>query len=269
MGDGLRVAVAQLRSGQEVEENLRVCRELTREAAEAGAQLVAFPENAPYLGTAKERLTLVEPLDGRVVGAFRAMARDHGIAVLLGSMAEEGPDPGRSYNTSVWIEASGEVAGVYRKMHLFDVDAGEGLSFKESASMAAGDELVTVPWRGLTVGMSICYDLRFPELYRALRRRGADVLVVPSAFTERTGRDHWEVLLRARAIEEQCYVIAPNQWGHHCRGRDSYGRSMVIDPWGTVLATAADGVGLALATLDRERLATVRAGMPCLSHARL
>lgn len=265
----LRVAVAQLCSKDNIEANLEVCREQIERSAALGAQLVAFPETAPFIGPPRLRQAAVQPLEGFLVQRFAQMAREAGIAVLVGSVFEAHPEGGRCYNTSVFLDEQGQLVASYRKLHLFDADLPNGTSLRESDTFLAGDQVVVVHWRGWTFGMSICYDLRFPELYRRLAHQGAQVLLVPSAFTERTGRDHWEVLLRARAIENQCYVIAPNQWGLHTEGRRSYGRSMVIDPWGTVQAQVGDHIGLALAELDPERVQQIRQGMPCLRHARL
>lgn len=265
----MRVAVAQLCSREDVGLNLATCRRLALEARSYGAELVAFPEMAPLLGRESERLARAEGLGGAVATWFGALASELGLGVLLGSMAEAGPDPSRTWNTSVLFGSDGAQVAVYRKIHLFDVEVDNGPSFQESSSVTAGEEVVVASWGGLRWGMSVCYDLRFPELYRRLRVGGAEVLLVPSAFTERTGRDHWEVLLRARAIEEQCYVIAPNQWGRHLPGRDSYGHSMIVDPWGAVIARVGDGEGVAVAEVELSRVAGVRRQIPCLGHARL
>lgn len=267
--DPVRVAVAQLCSTPDVEENLAVCASLVAAAAERGARLVALPENAPFLGKESEKLALMEPLDGPLVGRFRALARNHTIAILLGSFPEASPDPSRSGNTSVLIGSDGVIVAVYRKIHLFDVELPGGQVLNESDTIEPGTDIVHARHLGLRWGLSVCYDLRFPELYRALRLAGAEALFVPAAFTSRTGPDHWEVLLRARAIENQSYVLAPGQWGNHMPGRDSHGRSMIVDPWGTVIATVSDGVGLAVADLDPAMIAEVRRRMPCLDHARL
>ena len=267
-GGKVTVAVAQLCSTPDVDANLSVCRSLVDEAAGRGADWVMFPENAPFLGPEREKFAVAEGLDGPVVGAFVAMARERSVGILLGSTVEVSQHPGMTRNTSVLIDASGQVSAVYRKVHLFDVELPGGQTLFESETVEPGDALVCAPLGGLTLGMTVCYDLRFAEMYRKLAQAGAQVVCVPAAFTERTGRDHWEVLLRARAIENQCYVVAPNQWGHHCPGRDSYGRSMIIDPWGTVVAQVPDGVGVALAVLDGEKVAQVRRRMPCMSHAR-
>jgi predicted amidohydrolase len=263
------VAVAQLTSRQSVRENLATCRALAEEAKGRGAHLVTFPENAPFLGREADRLSVAEPVEGSVVEAFRSMARELELAVLVGSVAETGPDPGHSYNTSLLIAPSGAIVATYRKIHLFDVEVEGAPPFLESSTVAAGSELVVADFMGAKVGFSVCYDLRFAELYRSLRNRGAEVMFVPAAFTERTGRDHWEVLLRARAIENQCYVVAPNQTGLHLKGRVSYGRSMIIDPWGIVIAQAGDGEGIAVAEIDLARVRAVRAKMPCFDHVRL
>lgn len=265
----VRVAVGQLCSTPDVTANLEACRRLCREAAQRGADLVALPENATFLGKEVDKLALMEPVDGALVGQFRAMARECGVSVLLGSYPEATSDPNRCGNTSVLIDASGETVAVYRKIHLFDVELPGGQVLLESNAIEPGTELVDVEHLGAHWGLSICYDLRFPELYRGLRQRGADALFVPAAFTSRTGPDHWEVLLRARAIENQCYVIAPGQWGNHMPGRDSHGRSVIIDPWGTVVAKVSDGVGVAVADVDLALVAETRRRMPCLNHARL
>jgi predicted amidohydrolase len=265
----VRVAVAQLCSTPNLEANLAVCARLTGEAAQRGADLVAFPENVLFLGTERGKLAVMEPVDGPLVRRFCALATEHRISVLLGSYPEAGPDADHSYNTSVLIGADGSTVAVYRKIHLFDVELPGGQVLRESDAITPGTDLVTVDHLGVRWGLSICYDLRFPELYRALRRDGADALFVPAAFTSRTGPDHWEALLRARAIENQCYVVAPGQWGNHIPGRDSHGRSMIIDPWGTVLATVSDGVGIAVADVQRTVVGEVRRRMPCAEHARL
>jgi predicted amidohydrolase len=184
-------------------------------------------------------------------------------------MPERSADPDRPYNTCVVVAPDGRVTARYRKIHLFDVDLPDGSSHRESASTSAGEAPVTVVVGGFTIGLSVCYDLRFPELYRLLSTAGADALVVPAAFTLFTGKDHWHVLLRARAIEAQAYVVAPAQWGRHPRGRQTYGKSLVADPWGEVIAQAPEGEGLAIATLDRAYLEDVRARVPSLRHRRL
>ena len=244
--------------------NLERAAALVARAADAGARLVALPERWAHLD-GRRTLDGAEPLDGPAVTAARGWAREHGIALLAGSIAEAGAAGGRAYNTSVLIGPAGEVVAAYRKLHLFDVTVG-GRDYRESAATAPGESVVAGGVLGHVVGLSVCYDLRFPELYRALVDRGADILAVPAAFTAATGRDHWEPLLRARAIENQCYVLAPGQCGDHGDGTVSHGHSMIVDPWGTVLACAADGEGVAMATLDFGLLQDVRSRLPVLGH---
>ncbi len=256
----------QLTSGDDRARNIAVAGDLVARAAGAGARLVVLPEKWPFIHGPRT-LDGAETLDGPSVGAAREWASKHGIAVLAGSIVEAGAPDGRAYNTSVLIDPAGEVVATYRKLHLFDVQVG-GHVYRESRATAPGDRVVLGEVLGRPVGMSVCYDLRFPELYRELVARGAHILVVPAAFTVATGRDHWEPLLRARAIENQCFVIAAGQWGTHADGTASYGRSMVIDPWGTVLAEAGDGEGLAVADLDFAHMEDVRERLPALRHRR-
>ncbi len=265
------VAVVQMTSTSDAEANWRSARELVTRAAARGARFVATPENTNYLGPHDEKARRAETLDGETCGRFAGLAAELGIHLLLGSFNERSPEPARCYNTSVLFSPAGERLAVYRKIHLFDIDHSETVRFRESDSCAPGNEVVTVDAGFACLGLSICYDLRFGELYRALVERGAEVLLVPSAFTLTTGRDHWEPLLRARAIETQCYVLAPAQHGtHDDRGlRESFGHAMIVDPWGHVLAMAADGPGIAVAELDRDRVARVRRGMPVAAHRRL
>lgn len=237
-------------------------------AVDQGASFVATPENATYLGPHAEKVARAEALDGPTVGWAAELARRHSIHFLLGSFAERSPDPNRCYNTSVLLDPAGEVVASYRKVHLFDVDYPPELVFYESATVVAGQELVVVDIGCARVGMSICYDLRFPDLYLALVDRGADLIVIPSAFTAVTGRAHWEILIRARAIETQCYVVAPGQCGRHDDEglRESWGHSMIVGPWGEVLAVVAGGEGVAIATIDREAARAVRARLPVRAH---
>lgn len=237
-------------------------------AASAGADLAVLPEYVDYLGPSRGAPDPETP-DGHFGNFFASAARELGIWVLAGSFHEAGPGDGRSYNTSLLFDRSGRLAAHYRKVHLFDVEIPGRVSFHESRSIAPGTELVTADVEGISMGLSICYDLRFPELYRALAVQGAKVLIVPAAFMTHTGRDHWEVLLRARAIENQCYVLAAGQIGDHEPGRNCFGRSMIIDPWGTVLAQAPDDIGMAIADLDLSRVDTIRADLPSLANRRL
>ena len=210
-----------------------------------------------------------EAVGGPFSTFFAAAARELGIWVVAGSFHETGPEPGRGYNTSLVFDRAGELVSRYRKMHLYDVEIPGRVSYRESATVLPGDAPVTCDVDGVRFGLSICYDLRFPELYRRLAIAGAQVLVVPAAFMLHTGRDHWEVLLRARAIENQCYLLAAAQIGDHEPGRTCYGRSMVVDPWGTVIAQAPDRVTIAVAELDFDRLALIRSELPSLRNRRL
>ncbi|MGC9671044.1 carbon-nitrogen hydrolase family protein [Planosporangium sp. 12N6] len=264
----MRVAVCQLNARDDRAENLRVARDLIGRAAAAGADLAVLPEYVDYLGPAA-RAPKPEPVDGEFGELFAEAARQLGIWVHAGSFHEVGPDPERTYNTSLLFGPDGALAAVYRKIHLYDVEIPGRVSYRESRTVAPGTEIVVATAGALRLGLSICYDLRFPELYRQLATAGANVLVVPAAFMMHTGRDHWEVLLRARAIENQCYVIAAGQIGDHDPGRTCYGRSMVIDPWGTVIAQAPDVVGVTVANVDLERLTTIRAELPSLANRRL
>ncbi|HET7177775.1 MAG TPA: carbon-nitrogen hydrolase family protein, partial [Solirubrobacterales bacterium] len=206
-----------------------------------------------------------EPLDGPTLSAARGWARELGIHLLAGSIAERGPE--KAFNTSVLIGPDGDDLAVYRKIHMFDVDVG-GVSYRESEREQGGGEIVTAPLGELIAGLTVCYDLRFPELYRILAVRGARVITVPSAFTLATGRDHWEVLLRARAIENQVFVLAPNQVGEAPPHHSSYGRSAIVDPWGVVLATAPDGERFVAADLDLAAQERIRASLPSLANRR-
>lgn len=269
----MKVALAQLNSARDVHNNIEVCQRLTEDAASRGVDWLLFPENAPFLGKDREKLDVAEPLDGPMVGAFREMARDAGLWLTLGSFPEVSPSPDHTYNTQVLLTPEGQTHSVYRKMHLFDVTVDQKRSYCESDTIKPGEELVCATIEAgeesAVVGQTICYDLRFPELYRTLVARGATVLTVPSAFTLQTGRDHWHALLRARAIENQAYVLAPDQWGDHFGTRASYGHTVVYDPWGQRLACAPDKVCLITAELDLDYLEDVRQRMPSLEHRRL
>lgn len=263
-----RVAVAQMRSGTDVAANIDAIAALVEQAAHAGAQLVAFPEYATYLGPDTTFAEVAESIEsGPIISNLRERAAAHNIGILLGSMVEAGSD-GALYNTSVLIDENGEVVAKYRKIHLFTSTI-PGASGSESNFITAGDALTVVNWKNWNVGLTICFDVRFPELYRELSARNAEVLTIPAAFTAFTGKDHWDVLLRARAIENQAYVIAPAQIGKF-EGGESYGRSCIIDPWGTILAVVGDGdgLGIAVAEIKRTRLRQVRADLPALANRR-
>ncbi len=261
----MRVAAVQLNSNEDKARNLTVADRLVREAAADGADLVALPEKWNLLAAGEQLAARAEPLDGPSLSAAREWARELGIHLLAGSISEQGSEGEKASNTSVLIGPGGEDLAVYRKIHLFDVDAG-GVSYRESEFEQPGTETVATAVGDLTVGMTVCYDLRFPELFRILALRGARVIAVPSAFTLATGRDHWEVLLRARAIENQVFVLAPNQVGEAPPHYSSFGRSMIVDPWGLVLATAPDGECFVSADLDLEAQDSVRESLPSLAN---
>ena len=266
----MRVAVVQMTSTDDLAANLECARRLVGEAAALGAEWVALPENFAYLRREGLPIPCAQGLDGEVVGCVRDLAKRHGVRILGGSFAEEGPGE-RVYNTSVLVSAEGAIEAVYRKIHLFDVDLREtgGGLYTESTHIAPGSEVVVADTPQGGIGLSICYDLRFPELYRQLAARGARWLAVPAAFAPQTGKDHWEVLLRARAIENQAFVLAAAQCGRHNEDRASHGRSMIVDPWGLVLAQAADRPGVIHAECDLEDLERVRRALPALRHRRL
>lgn len=263
----MRVAAVQLNSTGDKARNLEVAERLVRAAAADGAELVGLPEKWNMLAPGKELAAAAEPLDGPSLSAARGWARTLGVYLLAGSVGEHADDGAKAFNTSVLIGPDGEDRAVYRKIHMFDVEAG-GVVYRESAHEQPGTEPVVAPLGELSVGMSVCYDLRFPELYRILALWGARLLAVPSAFTLATGRDHWEVLLRARAIENQAFVLAPNQVGRAEPHYESYGRSAIIDPWGVVLACAADGERFVAADLDLAAQQRIRESLPSLANRR-
>jgi len=265
----MRVAVCQLNSREDRSANLAVARELLGRAAAAGADLAVLPEYVDHLGPA-DTAPKPEPVDGEFGQFFADAARDLDMWILAGSFHEVGPDPQRTYNTSLVFDRGGRLAATYRKIHLYDVEIAGRVTYQESRSVAPGADVCVAEVDGVRLGLSICYDLRFPELYRQLAVTGsAEVLAVPAAFMLHTGRDHWEVLLRARAIENQCYVVAAGQIGDHEPGRTCFGRSMIIDPWGTVVAQAPDTVGVVVADLDLDRLRQLRRELPSLANRRL
>jgi predicted amidohydrolase len=261
----VRAAAVQLNSNGDKDRNLAAAERLVRAAAADGAELVALPEKWNLLAGGEELLAGAEPLDGPSLTAARGWARGLSIHLVAGSISERGGEGEKPSNTSVLIGPEGDDLAVYRKIHMFDVDAG-GVSYRESEFERPGAEPVTAPVGQLTAGLTVCYDLRFPELFRVLALRGARLIAVPSAFTLATGRDHWEVLLRARAIENQLFVIAPNQWGEAPPHYSSFGRSAIVDPWGVVLATAPDGEGFAAAELDFAAQDRIRESLPSLAN---
>jgi predicted amidohydrolase len=263
----MRAAAVQLNSTDEYDRNLEVAERLVRAAAADGAALVVLPEKWTVLGSPEAIRSAAEPLDGPALTAAADWARELGIFLVAGSVPEVVPEWEKLANTSVMYGTDGEARAIYRKIHLFDVEVGD-VAYRESALEEAGSEIVIGETSGARVGLTICYDLRFPELYRILALRGARVITVPSAFTERTGRDHWEVLIRARAIEDQVFMIAAGQIGFAPPHYRSYGRSMIVDPWGVVLAQAADTECFVAADLDFAIQNEMRDSLPSLRHRR-
>jgi len=262
----LTTAVVQLNTTPDLDTSLDLATSLIRQAAQQGARFITLPENTPCLGPDDGYPAIAQPIDGPLVSRFQQLARELNAAILIGSFAETSPDPSKIYNTSVLIDPSGQRCATYRKIHLFDVESPSGQRLHESAIMIPGTTPTLAelgPWR---IGLTICYDLRFPELFRHLISEGAHLFCVPAAFTAETGRDHWLPLLRARAIENQSYVVAPNQVGRHFSNRRSYGRSAIIDPWGTLLACCPDRPSVALAQLELEALQHLRERFPTLQH---
>jgi predicted amidohydrolase len=263
----VRVGAVQLNARADRAANLAAADRLVREAAARGAQLVLLPEKWTVLGSGAQLREGAEPIDGPAISWARDCARELALELVAGSFVERGAD-GRLHNTSVHISPDGEIRAVYRKIHMFDVTI-DGIDYRESEHEDAGEEIVVSDTAGgVELGLTICYDLRFPELYRILALRGARLLLVPAAFTLATTRDHWETLLRARAIENQAFVVAANQIGENEPRRFSGGRSMIVDPWGVVLAQAGDAVGVIVAELDLARLAAIRESLPSLANRR-
>lgn len=263
----MRAAAVQLNSTDDKERNLEVAERLVRDAAADGADLVCLPEKWNLLGGAEALLAGAEPLDGPSLSAARGWADELGIHLVAGSIAERVEGQERLSNTSLLIGPGGEDLAAYRKIHMFDVEV-EGVTYRESEHEQGGDEIVVTTADGVEVGLSVCYDLRFPELYRILAVRGARVVTIPSAFTAPTGRAHWEVLLRARAIENQVFVVAPGQTGEAPPHYESYGHSAIVDPWGVVLAMAEDGERFVAADLDLAEQERVREKLPSLANRR-
>lgn len=262
-----QIGVVQMNSTNNVEDNLTFARNKIIQASEEGIDLVAFPETFIYVGKDhKEKHKAAQTLDGQVIQTFQELASKYGLSILLGSLYEKTPeDDERLYNTSVLINRQGELNGVYRKIHMCDAPT---LGYNESDGIKPGNIPVVVDHEIGKMGLTICYDLRFPELYRNLTARGAEIIFVPAAFFLYTGKHHWLPLLTARAIENQVYIVAPNQWGEHHEGRTSYGSSVIIDPWGSIICSAPERPGLTSAEVDLGYLREVRSNMPLLSHGR-
>ncbi|MCC6315837.1 MAG: carbon-nitrogen hydrolase family protein [Thermomicrobiales bacterium] len=262
----LSVAVVQMNSRDDKQANIEAALAGIDRAALGGARFVTLPEIWPYLGPDRDNYENAEPIPGRTSNLLAERARRHGIHLHAGSMLERVDGRELLLNTSIVFDPQGDIVARYSKIHMFDVVLDGVASYRESATVAPGDAIVTVDIDGFTVGLTICYDLRFPELFRILALRGADAIVLPAAFTMTTGKDHWETLIRARAIENQLYMIAPAQVGQHPPGNWSYGRSMIVDPWGTVLATAPDEETVIFAELSKERTRAVRRQVPSLAN---
>jgi predicted amidohydrolase len=271
----LTVAAIQLSSQDDVASNLAQARQWVERAAQAGAKLVLLPENFAFFGSDEPRVRLAEPLlqTGSELAPIQETlsqwAKELGVTIVGGGMPTQSGDAARPYNTAVVFGPDGRLAAHYHKIHLFDVDLADGARYSESSRTASAIATKSVSVQGFEVGLSICYDLRFPELYRRLVDAGAEVILVPAAFTLHTGKDHWTPLLQARAIESQCWVIAAAQWGSHPGGRRTFGHSMVIDPWGGIVAQSPDRQGYVLATVDHEYQKHVRESVPSLKHRKL
>ena len=267
----MRVAICQMNSGPDVEANLICAEMLIAEAATGGADLVALPEYLEFMGPASERSVVARPVPGPVSERLAHAAAGHGVWTLAGGILEA--NGGKVHDTSLLFDRSGELVARYRKIHLFDVTLPDQPPIQESATISPGDQLVSQQTEHARIGLSICYDVRFPELYRGLMALGCEVLTVPAQFQHTTGRDHWHTLLRARAIENQCFVVAPGQWGPFgdpSDGRRSYGHSLVVDPWGRILVEAPEeGTGVWFADLDLDASRALRRSFPVLGHRRL
>lgn len=268
--EAIEVAAVQLSAQEDVTENLRILRSMVLQAARRGARLIVLPENLAFMGPERKKRQLAAPLSptNPVFDALGAVAKEAQRWVIAGGIPEKSDDPLRPYNTCAVFAPDGTLAATYRKIHLFDVDLPDGTRLMESEACLAGSTPQCVDIDGIRVGLSICYDLRFPELYRRLVSMGAQLVVVPAAFTLTTGKDHWHVLLRARAIENQVYVVAAAQFGAH-GARTTYGKALIVDPWGTIVAQCSDHVGFCQHPIDLHYLRQVRRSLPCLQHRRL
>jgi predicted amidohydrolase len=262
-------AAVQMVASDDKTANLAEAGRWIRRAAAKGARLVALPEVFFWRGQKKDERSAAETIPGPTSERLSALARELSIYLLGGSILEETAGSEKAYNTSLLFDPKGTLAASYRKIHLFDVDLANGVSLRESATREYGDGIVVAQTELGAMGLSVCYDLRFPELYRGLASQGAEVIFVPSAFTAFTGQAHWEALLRARAIENQAYVIAPDQFGKSPKSFETHGHSMIVDPWGKIVAELADGPGTITAEIDLDYLARVRAELPALKHRKL
>ncbi|HEU4383850.1 MAG TPA: carbon-nitrogen hydrolase family protein [Anaeromyxobacteraceae bacterium] len=267
--DSFLLGAVQMTSTADRARNLDTAVRLVEEAADLGARLVGLPENFGFMGRDEERIAGAETLEGPTLSALREVARRRRLFVVAGSIAEKVEAPGKTANTSVLLGDDGSVLASYRKIHLFDVSIPDGARYAESETVLPGDRPVVAATPLGRVGLTVCYDLRFPELYRKLAEQGAEIVAIPSAFTLYTGKDHWEVLVRARAVENLCYVMAPAQVGRHSANRVTFGNAMIVDPWGVVLARCPEGEGVCLAPFRRQRLEQTRRELPSLQHRRL
>ena len=262
-------AAVQMLAGDDKAANLAEAERWIRAAAAQGARVVALPEVFIWRGVKKQEREKAEAIPGATSEFLSHLARELGIYLLGGSMLEEIAGNPKAYNTSLLFDSSGKLRASYRKIHLFDVDLANGVSARESDTRAFGDGIVVAKTELCDMGISVCYDLRFPELYRALVAKGARLIFVPSAFTAYTGQAHWATLLRARAIENQVYIIAPDQFGKSAKSFETHGHSMIVDPWGKVISVLPDGPGFIMAEIDLDYLTKVRAELPALDHRKL
>ncbi len=262
----MKIAIIQITSNDDKKGNLDKIVRYIDEAVNRGVQLIALPENFSYLQREGDPWDFSETLDGEVISLLKSLAIKHQVYILAGSIPETIINTNKIYNTSCLINNEGNIVGSYRKIHLFDVILSPDKEYRESNFVEPGGDVVVLDTPWCKVGLSICYDLRFPELYRILTFRGAKIIFIPSAFVNQTGCKHWEILLRARAIENQVYIVAPNQYGYHGKGRSSFGDSMVIDPWGTPIARSSDKEGFIIAEIDLDYLDEVRKKIPCSEH---
>lgn len=262
----MKIGLVQMNTQNDKAKNQEAAEAAVSRLADQGADLVMLPEMYNFLGVDEEKLANAETIPGPSIDRLQRKAREKGIFVHCGSILEK--EGNRFYNATVVFDRRGERVAFYRKVHLFDVEIPGGIVYKESAVVSPGKEIVTFDCEGITVGLSICYDLRFPEFYRKLADRGSSLILIPAAFTLMTGKDHWEPLIKARAIENICYVAACGQWGFHPRNNQCYGHSMVVNPWGTIISQGRDGETVVLADLDFDYMHSVREKLPALNHRR-
>jgi len=263
-----RLAVCQMASKDDKEANIESALSLLDEAANKGADMAALPEMFTYMGKKEMYRNAAEEVPGPVSTKLANKAKEHAMWVHGGSMFEIADEQDKVHNTTVVFDPTGEMQATYRKIHLFDVEIGDEVVTQESSRVVSGDEIVTFDTEFATIGLSICYDLRFPELFSSLADKGADIIILPAAFTKHTGKDHWETLLRARAIETQSYLVAPGQIGPKPNSVPSYGRSLIVDPWGNVVSKASDKIGVTTAEIDFEYLNNIQKELPSLKHKR-